>query len=141
MSYAAESTNPVIDTTAPQARVGWLQLSLISLLIGLLYYRILAHLVLDWWIDPNYSHGFIIPIFCAWVVWQNRKRIAEVPAKPSWLGFFVAVGAAGVLVLGVLGAENFLSRASLLFLLAGLVIQFRGWRFFAPCFSLGRSYS
>ena len=130
MSYAAESTNPVIDTTAPQARVGWLQLSLISLLIGLLYYRILAHLVLDWWIDPNYSHGFIIPIFCAWVVWQNRKRIAEVPAKPSWLGFFVAVGAAGVLVLGVLGAENFLSRASLLFLLAGLVIQFRGWRFF-----------
>ena len=33
-------------------------------------------------------------------------------------------------MLGVLGAENFLSRTSLLFLLAGLVIQFRGWQFF-----------
>jgi exosortase len=130
VSYTAESTNPLIDATATQARGGRLQLALISLLVGLLYYRILAHLVLDWWTDPNYSHGFIIPIFCAWVVWQNRKRIAEIPARPSWLGFVVVVGAAGILVLGVLGAENFLSRTSLLFLLAGLVIQFRGWQFF-----------
>jgi exosortase len=130
VSSTAETTNPVIDATEAQASGGWLQLVLISLLIGLLYYRILAHLVLDWWTDPNYSHGFIIPIFCAWVVWQNRKRIAEIPVKPSWSGFVVIVGALGILVLGVLGAENFLSRTSLLFLLAGLVIQFRGWRFF-----------
>jgi exosortase len=113
-----------------QARGGWPQLALISLLIGLLYYRILAHLVSDWWTDPNYSHGFIIPIFCAWVVWQNRKRIAEIPVMPSWFGFLVIVGAVGILVLGVLGAENFLSRTSLLFFLAGLAIQFRGWQFF-----------
>ncbi|MGO9841400.1 MAG: exosortase/archaeosortase family protein [Candidatus Acidiferrales bacterium] len=33
-------------------------------------------------------------------------------------------------MLGVLGAENFVARASLLFLLAGLAIQFRGWKFF-----------
>jgi exosortase len=34
------------------------------------------------------------------------------------------------LLLGVLGAENFLSRISLLTLAAGLLIQFRGWAFF-----------
>jgi len=34
------------------------------------------------------------------------------------------------LVLGVLGAELFLSRVSLLILLAGLIILFLGWTFF-----------
>src|SRR5229473_1017645 len=36
----------------------------------------------------------------------------------------------GFLVLGVLGAENFLARTSLLFLVAGLVIDFCGWHYF-----------
>jgi exosortase len=36
----------------------------------------------------------------------------------------------GILTLGVLGAENFLSRVSLLVVLAGLVVQFRGWSSF-----------
>jgi exosortase len=36
----------------------------------------------------------------------------------------------GTLALGVFGAENFLSRVSLLIVLAGLVIQFQGWSFF-----------
>ena len=40
------------------------------------------------------------------------------------------MGGVGLLVLGVLGAENFLSRTSLLFVAAGMAIQFRGWRFF-----------
>ena len=35
-----------------------------------------------------------------------------------------------VLIAGVLGAELFLSRSSLVFLLAGLIIYFAGWRYF-----------
>src|SRR5271170_3617272 len=35
-----------------------------------------------------------------------------------------------VLILGVLGAELFFSRVSLLILLAGLIILFQGWTFF-----------
>jgi exosortase len=38
--------------------------------------------------------------------------------------------AVGMLILGIFGAEEFLSRISLVVLLAGLVIQFCGWRFF-----------
>lgn len=40
------------------------------------------------------------------------------------------VFALAVLVVGVLGAELFLSRISLLLLIAGLVVFFRGWEFF-----------
>jgi exosortase len=119
-----------MNKAASQNLPGWSQLAVIVVLIGLLYYRILAALAADWWTDPNYSHGFIVPIFCGWVIWKERTRIAGTPAKPSWSGLVVILGALVLLVLGVLGAELYCSRTSLLFLLAGLAIQFRGWRFF-----------
>jgi exosortase/archaeosortase family protein len=50
--------------------------ALLGVLIGFLYYDILARLAMDWWIDPNFSHGFLVPIFSAFVVWQDRKQLA-----------------------------------------------------------------
>jgi exosortase len=107
-----------------------LQFAILAALVALLYGRILVRLVLNWGRDPNYSHGFVVLPVCIWIVWKERKRLADVEVKPSWLGLPVVAGALGMLVLGVLGAEIFLSRSSLIFLLAGLAIQFRGWRFF-----------
>jgi exosortase len=102
----------------------------LGVLIGFLYYDILARLAMDWWIDPNFSHGFLVPIFSAFVVWQDRKQLAALPKKPSWFGLAVIAGALVVLIVGVLGAELFLSRSSLVLLLAGLVICFLGWGHF-----------
>ena len=56
--------------------------------------------------------------------------MASEPLRPTGTGLIIIVGALGELILGVVGAENFLSRTSLLFLLAGLIIYFCGWRFF-----------
>lgn len=130
MSHAADSPTSGRMETAPLDWRSWLQVLLLVALIGQLYHHILANLVLQWWKDPDYSHGFIVPIFCAWVLWKRRKRLAQEPIQPSWSGLVVVLGALGILVLGVLGAENYLSRASLLFLLAGCTIQFCGWRYF-----------
>lgn len=107
-----------------------LQGAILAALITLLYYRILAGLGMQWLHDANYSHGFLVPLFCAWAVWKEGKRLASVPAEGSSLGLLVISAALAILILGVFGAENFLSRTSLLFLLAGLVIYFRGWVYF-----------
>lgn len=119
----------VKERSIPEWR-GWVQSVLLLALVLILYHRILIALAHQWWSDPNYSHGFVVPLFCGWVLWNERKRIASVPLQPSWFGLVVIIGALGILVLGVLGAELFLSRTSLLFLLAGMVIYFRGWRYF-----------
>jgi exosortase len=108
----------------------WLQAGLLAILIGFLYYRIVPQLVSEWWTNPNFSHGFLVPVFSAFVVWQSRKRLAALPIEPSWFGLVVIAGGLGVLIVGELGAEFFLSRTSLLFLIAGLVLYFLGWRFF-----------
>jgi len=109
-------------------RTGWLQAVLLTLLIGLVYSEILAGLLRDWWFDDNYSHGFLVPLFAVYVLWQRRKRVAALSAKPSWFGLFVIAAALAMLIAGVLGADLFLSRSSFLFLLAGLVIYFLGWQ-------------
>ncbi len=108
----------------------WVQAGLLSVLIGFLYYSILAHLVGDWWRDPNFSHGFLVPAFSAFIVWRDRRQLAALPREPAWSGLAIIIGALAMLIVGVLGAEFFLSRCSFVFLLAGLIVFFQGWRHF-----------
>ena len=97
------------------------------LLIGFLYKDVFVALVKQWWDDPDFSHGFVVPLIAAWLVWQRKEIVERLPLKPSWWGFAVMLGALGILLLGIFGAELFLSRSSFIFLLAGLVIFFAGW--------------
>jgi exosortase len=108
----------------------WWQAAVLALLIGWLYWSILFHLAKQWSNDANFSHGFFVPAFSLFVLWQNRTRIASEPREPASWGLLIIVFALAVLVIGVLGAELFLSRISLLLLIAGLVIFFRGWPMF-----------
>jgi exosortase len=59
-----------------------------------------------------------------------RRQLVSLKPAPSWSGLLIVAGALITLVVGVLGAELFLSRSSLLLLLAGLVVLFFGWRVF-----------
>jgi len=111
-------------------RYPWWQVAVLVVLIGWLYSSILYHLVGQWWQDPNFSHGFFVPLFSAFVLLQDRSRLAAVPVTPSSWGLLIVVVALCVLILGVMGAELFLSRVSLLLLVAGLIIFFLGWNYF-----------
>lgn len=106
------------------------QAAVLFVIIGFLYHQILSSLVVNWWTDPNFSHGFFVPLFSFFIVWKNRKKLAEIPRQPSWFGLVVVSGALLVLIVGVLGAELFLSRSSLVLLLAGLILYFAGWSHF-----------
>src|SRR3954451_10343793 len=113
----------------PSSTTLW-QLAAIAVTIAFLYHEILIKLVNDWWTDPDFSHGFLVPLFSAYLVWSQRKKLSEVEAKPSPFGLFIIAGSLAVLIVGVLGAELFLSRTSLILLLAGLIIFFHGWKLF-----------
>ena len=96
-------------------------------LLGLLYWPILVKLVADWWDDPNYSHGFLVPVFSAYLVWQRRAALtAEVP-RGSWrAGLPVLLVGLALLVLGEVGAERFLAASSLVVVLAAFMLLHLG---------------
>ncbi len=107
-------------------------------LICILYAPILKNLVLDWWTDPDYGHGFLVPLISAYVLWRQRAKWLSTEFKPSNFGFLVILGGIVLLLGGSLGAELFTSRVSLLVLIAGIVLFLAGWkRLRAVSFPLG----
>jgi len=120
---------PVARATSIPRTWLWVGLALV-VLIGFLYSDILIRLGSQWWNDPNFSHGFFVPAFSAFVIWQKRRELASVPINPSWSGLPVVIVALLALVLGVIGAELFLSRSSFVLLLGGLIVYFLGWAYF-----------
>jgi len=122
-------------STAPRAHArfqlvpAW-QLAVLGALCLWLYWSTLARLLGQWWHDPNFSHGFFVPLFSIFVVWQGRDRLARIWPRPSWWGLLVLAFAMCTLIVGQMGAELFLSRSSLLLVLAGLIVLFLGWNFF-----------
>lgn len=118
----------------PQARLSptlenaafWRVLVLIGLVLWL-YGAVLARLAHQWWTDPNFSHGFFVPIFSLYIIWEKRDSLKMVPSAPSAWGLATMLLSLGTLILGVLGAELFLSRVSLILLLAGMILFLHGW--------------
>ena len=105
----------------------WLPYAVIAILLCVLYWRVAVKLVYDWYSIPDYSHGFLVPLFAAFLIWDKRKNLSAIPIKPTWSGIAVVVFALAVLILGVYGVELFTARMSFVMLVAGLVWTFFGW--------------
>ncbi len=88
--------------------------------IGWAYGSTLSQLVTQWARDNDYSHGFLVLPFAAYVVWQRRDALAAADIAPGNLGLALMLISAGLFVAGQLGAEIFLTRVSLVSMLAGI---------------------
>lgn len=97
---------------------------------GLLYAGVLGDLVGDWSRDDNYSHGFLIVPIAGYLVWERWGALRAATRAPSVVGLVAVVLGLLLLVAGTLGAEMFLTRVSLLGILAGGVLYVLGWRHF-----------
>jgi exosortase len=93
----------------------------------LLYASVLKGLVLQWWTDPDYGHGFFVPLFSCFVLWRQRKCWTATEIKPSNFGLVVMMAAVALLLIGSLGAELFTSRFSLVVMLTGMILFLAGW--------------
>ena len=87
----------------------------------------LAILARQWWEDPNYSHGLVIPLLCGYIIWRQKDDLASAPSKPStWGAAFVCISLMALIV-GSLGAELFLARMAFWGTCVGLIIYFYGF--------------
>jgi exosortase len=96
--------------------------AVLAVLLGALYWGILRDLVVQWWDDPNFSHGFLVPPFSGFLVWRLRHKLAALPVRGRWVGLPVLLAGVVALLLGDIASELFLARSSLLVILAGLIL-------------------
>ena len=95
--------------------------------IGILYFPVLTKLVHDWEVDPNYSHGYFIPLIAAFMVWMRKQELAERQVQPTFWGLFLVLAGLGQFVVAWLGSEYFLQGTSLILVLTGTVLALWGW--------------
>src|SRR3954471_2117299 len=93
-----------------------------------LYAAVLVKLVEQWATDPTYSHGFLVPPIALFLVYRQRDRLRDISPQPSAFGLVVIAAGLIAYVLGSLGAELFVTRASLILVLAGTVLYAFGWK-------------
>jgi len=127
-SIAPEQSISMKDNSL-KALLSWKFVCLLGLTI-FVYYDVVARLIHQWSNDPNFSHGFIVPLFSAFIVWTQRRELVELPVKPSNWGFVIIAGSLLMVIVGSLGAELFVARVSLVLLLGGMVIFLLGWQHF-----------
>jgi exosortase len=86
-------------------------------------------MVMDWSMNDNYSHGFLIPFVSAYLIWQNKATLSTIARHPSNTGLCLLAGGLAIFLAGNLGSELFTMRFSILIVLLGLVVYAAGWQF------------
>jgi exosortase len=96
--------------------------------LGLLwaYTPTLTGMVQRWSNDPQYSHGFLVPVFAGIVLWMRRPQHPDVALKPNWWGLAWLLLAALLRLVAATLYLEWLDALSLLPALAGLCVLLGG---------------
>lgn len=99
----------------------------LTLLFAAVYSQTFASLVSMWWWSDDYTHGFLVPLISAYIVWRKGGLLLEIRAEPAIAYGTVVMALAGaVLVTGKLGSVVILEELSVPLMLAGLVVMLAG---------------
>ncbi len=95
-----------------------------------LYWDTIYNVVMQWYNDENYSHGFLIPFVSGYLLWQRKDDLKDVVLKPSNIGIFIVLSGLCLFLIGKLSSELFTMRSSMLIVLAGIILYTSGFKFF-----------
>ncbi|HET6575591.1 MAG TPA: exosortase/archaeosortase family protein [Fimbriiglobus sp.] len=90
------------------------------------YWPTLADMAERWRTDPQYSHGFLVPLFSAYLLWSRRGRMSG-QLRGNWAGVGITVAGLALRALGAIAFVGWFEAVSLLVCLAGVVVTLTGW--------------
>lgn len=118
-----DSKHSGIALKKPQVLV---QIAILATCFSLLFNHTILNLIKDWSIDPNYSHGFLIPFITAYMIWQRKEDLEKGPLDSSRWGLLFVLAGMVFHILGNIGAELFIMRTAMVLTIAGLSLYFLG---------------
>ena len=94
----------------------------------------LLQLVSRWIRQEEYSHGFLIPIVAAYLLWNRRDALRASIGPPVWTGPVMILFAMAMHVIGELSAIFILSQVGFVLALIGLVLGLGGYSLLRTAF-------
>jgi exosortase len=118
---------PPTATSSPRLaqRAAW------ALLAGAIlwsYGGTLAGLIHRWWTEPDYVHGFLVPIFSFVILWNRRHVLPTLTLQGSWWGLAFLGLAALMRWASAYFYFGLIDAYSLVPCLAGVVLLIGGWQ-------------
>jgi exosortase D (VPLPA-CTERM-specific) len=119
----SQPSNKINDSRSAQA---WM-FGVIGTLLAIVAFRgALFELFRRWTTQEEYSHGFLIPVIAAWLLWQRREALSSSIDRPSWSGPSLIVLAMLVHIVGQLSAMFILSQVAFVIVLLGIALSIGG---------------
>ncbi len=90
---------------------------------------------LTWATNPQYSHGYLVPVFALYLLWARRGRLDRDALRPSWWGLPVLAAGLGLRLFGAYFYYEWLGTVALIPCVAGLTLTLAGragWRWAWP---------
>ncbi len=89
--------------------------------LGLIFHNGLSHMVAAWGRD-EYSHGYLIPIICALLIWQRIPDLRDIERKGNWIGFGIVGLGFIVALMGEWGTLYTIVEYAFLLTIFGIVL-------------------
>jgi len=85
---------PMIARTADapattRKRTGWI---IAILIFGFLWFELINFLKAEWWLNPQYNYGLIVPLLSLYLLWRRwLSRPAPMSATAAWLAIILLI--------------------------------------------------
>lgn len=116
---------------AAPAAVNWIrfgfQAAVMGGLIALLYWHVLYMLVRKWLDNPDWSHGFLIPVFSVYYLYMQRDRLPRTMIRTGWPALVILLAAFELYLYGSKHHYAYFSTISLVIAIFGTIYLLCGW--------------
>jgi exosortase len=70
-------------------RSGWI---IATLVLGFLWFAVIHFLQAEWWLNPQYNYGLIVPLLSLYLLWRRwLNRPAPVAVTAAWLAIILLI--------------------------------------------------
>jgi len=131
--HSSEFPNTFLPTT--HGIRAWAFGGMAALLTVFAFRGALVNLAWHWTTQEEYSHGYLIPLVTAWLLWAHRDAITAIIPRPAWGGPALVALAAIMHVIGQVTPIFILSQLAFVIALLGIILGTGGFALFRLSFT------
>lgn len=114
--------------TLRASRVALLQATAVVALLVVAYWTPIRQIEMRWRSDPNWSHGYLVPLFSLIFLWSRRELLSRVMVRPSYLGALILAGSLALFFAGAWWLRmTYPQTVSIVGAIFGTVLLLGGW--------------
>jgi len=100
------------------------------LLLAPAFWGGISELFTRWENQEEYSHGYLIPLVSAYLIWQRKDLLKRMEFRPSWIPVGLVFAGILISVIGEISAIYVLIHFSLILIILAMAWALMGWEAF-----------